>query len=65
MTQTNKRQQSSSDYILSGYTANAGDNSVSRAQINASQISPAVTNEASYVQALNRGLQDITDDTKS
>lgn len=38
----------------------AGDNAVSREQINASVVSPELTNEGTYTEALRQGLKDIT-----
>ncbi len=40
------------------FSDNAGDNSLSRAEINSSIISEATANETSYRKAMEKGLED-------
>jgi hypothetical protein len=55
MTKKSKMESYTSEYAMS-----AGDNSVSREQINNSIVSPETANEGTYVKALKEGLKEIT-----
>lgn len=45
------------DQVTDKFSDNAGDNAVTRYEINASITSPAVANEHSFREAMNRELQ--------
>lgn len=45
------------DQVTDKFSDNAGDNTVTRYEINASITSPAVANEHSFREAMNRELQ--------
>lgn len=53
-----------SEAFASEYAMSAGDNALSRKQINASIISEATTNEHSFRKAVMAGLNDITGQKK-
>lgn len=48
-----------SEAFGSEYAMSAGDNALTRKQINASIVSPATANEHSFRQACMKGLNDI------
>lgn len=47
------------DKVTDKFSDNAGDNALTRYEINSSIVSPEVANEHSYANALNRGLEEI------
>lgn len=51
------------DKITDKFSDNAGDNALTRYEINSSIVSPEVANEHSYAKALNKGLEQIGKDT--
>ncbi|WP_093691200.1 hypothetical protein [Sporolituus thermophilus] len=51
----------SPDKVTDKFSDNAGDNSLTRYEINRSIVSADVANEHSYVKALNQGLKELED----
>ena len=49
---------------ISEYAMSAGDNAVSREQINKSIVSPETANEGTYIEALEEGLKEIIKPSK-
>jgi hypothetical protein len=47
------------DQVTDKFSDNAGDNALTRYEINRSIVSPEVANEHSYANALNKGLEQI------
>lgn len=47
------------DKVTDKFSDNAGDNALTRYEINSSIVSPEVANEQSYINALNKGLEQI------
>ena len=47
------------DQVTDKFSDNAGDNALTRFEINQSIVSPEVANEHSYANALNKGLEQI------
>lgn len=57
------RKKSKIEHYASEYAMSAGDNALSREQINASITAPEFANEHSYVDAMQKGLDDSLDET--
>ena len=52
------KKKSKIEHYASEYAMSAGDNALSRKQINESLIAPEFTNEGTYVQALEDGAEE-------
>lgn len=50
---------SKTESYASEYAMSAGDNAVSREQINQSIVSPETANESTYAKALEKGLDEM------
>lgn len=57
------RKKSKIEHYASEYAMSAGDNALSREQINASITAPEFANEQSYVEAMQKGLDESLDET--
>jgi len=55
----NEDNKPAADQVTDKFSDNAGDNALTRYEINRSIVSPEVSNEHSYANALNKGLEQI------